>query len=322
MNRHVDISVVMGVYNGALHLRDTLDSILGQEGVSLEFIIVNDGSSDASPQILEEYASRESRIRVIHQENQGLTRSLIKGCAAARGTYIARQDVGDVSLPQRLYLQKAALDLEADLSLVSGWTEYCGPEWEFLYTIKGAGLAESPTSIISVDAEHGVVDGPTHHGSATFRRSAYEKAGGYRPEFYYGQDWDLWYRLADLGKFQTITRTLYRARLLPNSISAGNKKRQERIAALSLAALRKRRRRLSEQDILDLARRIRPDEQRWGKARSNAPGLYFIGECLRRNDDTRALAYFNQSLKESPLFIKSWVRIFQAKLNLSLSRPK
>src|SRR5919197_1200716 len=105
MSDSPEVSVVMSVYNGAANLRETIDSILNQEGVSLEFIIVNDGSTDESPRILAEYAERDLRINIIRQENQGLTRALIRGCAAAQGTYIARQDTGDISLPGRLIQQ-------------------------------------------------------------------------------------------------------------------------------------------------------------------------------------------------------------------------
>src|SRR5262245_3000266 len=100
MNTVPDVSVVMSVYNGADRLHETIESILSQDGVSLELIIVNDGSTDGSEIVLDKYARREQRLRILHQGNQGLTRALIAGCAAARGEYIARQDAGgDISLP-------------------------------------------------------------------------------------------------------------------------------------------------------------------------------------------------------------------------------
>ena len=82
-----EVSVVMSVYNGASHLRASIDSILQQDGVDFEFIIVDDGSTDESPSILDDYAARDARIRLIHQENQGLTKALIRGCAEARGKF-------------------------------------------------------------------------------------------------------------------------------------------------------------------------------------------------------------------------------------------
>lgn len=315
MNATPDISVVMSVYNGAAHLIETCESILSQEGVNLELIVVNDGSTDLSGEMLEKYAARERRLHVIHQANLGLTKALMKGCSVAQAEYIARHDVGDVSQPQRFLLQKAALDLEPDVSFVSSWTEFYGPQWEFLYTYKGTGVALTPTSIISEAEKHGVIDGPCHHGSVMFRKTSYDKCGGYRREFYYGQDWDLWYRLGESGKYQVIPQTLYRVRVFPNSISLDNKSKQTALSKLSLAAMRHRRKRLSENDILAEALRI-GREPKMKMRGTRAPGLYFIGECLRRNGDNRSLAYFQESIRVQPFLIKSWIRIAQCKAAL------
>lgn len=309
-----EISVVMGVYNGEAYLRESLDSVLGQEGVNLELVVVDDGSSDGSVKILRDSADVDERVRVIEQENQGLTRALIRGCTAARGKYIARQDVGDVSHPQRMALQKALLDEDNSLAFVSSWTEFCGPNWEFLYSAMGKGVATSPIYLTPDAEELRVTDGPTHHGSVMFRKSDYIKAGGYRAEFYYGQDWDLWYRMAEVGKFQIIEKPLYKARVLPSGISTNNKVQQEALAVLSMAALRQRMRGLPEEGILEQAKALRPKGVKVSGRKSNTEGLYFIGECLRRNGDRRALGYFKQSVRDSPLFLKAWVRLFQCHL--------
>src|SRR5258708_7128795 len=202
------ISVVMGVYNGAGTLAGTLDGILAQTYRDFECIVVDDGSTDETPHILAEYAARDSRIRVITQPNAGLTRALIAGCAAASGQYIARHDAGDLSDPRRFELQVHALDADPELVFVSCWTEYAGPDLERLYTARGAGMAVKSSRIVDLRCEHGVTDGLTHHGSVMFRRDAYERTGGYRPQFFYGQDWDLWYRLAEQGAFQIIPEAL------------------------------------------------------------------------------------------------------------------
>src|SRR5262249_28869076 len=223
MNLYPEVSVVMSVYNGASHLAGTLDSILSQEDVEFEFIVVNDGSSDKSGQILDEYAQRDSRLRIIHQENNGLTRALIRGCDAARGEFIARQDAGDISLPGRLKSQAVVLRDRDDCVFVSCWTDVIGPKGEFLYTSRGTGVASSPINVLSPQAEWGVVDGPSHHSSVMFRAKQYASCGGYRPEFYFGQDWDLWYRLSSLGTFCMLQRRLCICRLTPGAISASRK---------------------------------------------------------------------------------------------------
>jgi Glycosyl transferase family 2 len=229
-----DISIVMSVYNGADRLRETMESVLSQEGVSLEFIVIDDGSTDGSGATLDNYARRDARIRILYQENQGLTHALIRGCEAAKGKYIARQDADDISLPNRLRLQKSVLDQHEDCAFVSCWTSMIGPMDEYLFTSKGKGLASSPIRMLSKRGEKWrVIDGPTHHGSVMFRREAYVRAGGYRAAFHYAQDWDLWYRLAALGTFAMVERYLYRGRITPDSISSLRRDQQVAYARLS-----------------------------------------------------------------------------------------
>src|SRR6185436_4545819 len=155
-------------------LRETLDSILAQEGADFELIAVDDGSTDGSGEILDEYAARDSRVRVLHQENRGLTQALIAGCAAANGTFIARHDAGDRSASDRLRKQRALFDREPRLVLAACTTEITGPRGEHLYFSRPDAVASQPIAIIDASKPHGRVAGPVHHGSAMFRRDAYE----------------------------------------------------------------------------------------------------------------------------------------------------
>ena len=304
----VDVSVVMSVYNDAAVLQATLDSILGQEGVAFELIAIDDGSTHGSAGILDRAAARDDRVRVIHHENRGLTRELMAGCAIARAPYSARHDAGDLSAPDRLAKQERLLKRDSSLAFVSCWTRFVGPEIEPLWVMRGSGVAEQPVDILDPARQHGVIDGPTHHGSVMFRRDAYERSGGYRAEFYYGQDWDLWYRLAAAGRFQIVPEVLYTARVTPSSISGANREQQETLARLSRAALLARIRGAPEEPILRLAAAIRP--ARRGGRGSHARGLYFIGEALRRNGDVRARRYFDQAIRTwpSPRIVAGWLR--------------
>jgi glycosyltransferase involved in cell wall biosynthesis len=315
-----DISIVMGVYNDAPVLSATMESILYQKMADFEFIIVNDGSTDTTAEILHNYAKCDFRIRVIAQDHSGLTQALIRGCAEARGEYIARQDAGDISLPGRLRRQKEALDANPELAFVSSWTEFCGPAGELLFLEKGTGRAAEPMDILDYENAKGVIDGPASHASVMFRRNAYIKAGGYRPEFYYAQDWDLWYRMAEIGKFQMIAQTLYRMMLVPGSISANNYKRQSLIGQLARDALQLRRDGLSEETVLDKAKLIRPGANNHASRVNDAAWLYFIGECLRRNGDTRAYAYLKKSIAKNPFSPKPWIRIIQLLFSLITRR--
>lgn len=306
------ISVVMGVYNGSATLPETLDSILTQTEREFELVVVDDGSTDATPEVLAAYAARDPRIQILTQQNTGLTRALIAGCAAARGTYIARHDAGDLSHPRRLAEQKRLLDADPTILFVSCATQYCGPKLEPLWIAHPSGAALSPERIIDLTGSTHLTDGPTHHGSVMFRRDAYERAGGYRAAFYYGQDFDLWYRLAQQGKFQTIDETLYTARVTPDSITAAARERQEAIATLSWEALLVRMRGESDAEILKRVVAIARAPQ--NALCRRAAGLYFVGEMLRQNGDRRASRYLLQSISACPLLIRAWVRYLQSLL--------
>jgi glycosyltransferase involved in cell wall biosynthesis len=310
-----EVSVVMSVYNGASDLADTIESVLSQDGLEFEFVVVNDGSRDKSGQILNEYAQRDSRIRVLNQQNTGLTRALIRGCDAARGEFIARQDAGDISLPGRLQSQAAILREQRNCVFVSCWTDVVGPKGEFLYTVRGTGSASTPINILSQQAEWGVVDGPTHHSSVMFRGKEYALCGGYRPEFYFGQDWDLWYRLASLGTFCTLQRRLCVCSVKLGSISASRKSEQESFALLSRKALRARQVGLSDQPLLDEARELSSSVKRLTNGRRDrAATNYFVGKCLLDNSNKSSFRYLLASVKEYPLNFGAWVNLTRSLL--------
>src|SRR6266852_4656567 len=215
MNNTPEVSVVMSVYNGSTDLRTSVDSILSQEGVTLELIVVNDGSTDHSANILEEYASSDERVRVISQQNQGLTRALVVGCAAARGEYIARLDAGDISLPGRLIKQLNAISENPDSAFVSCGTRFVGPKGEYLYDVS-RDATEATTHLLTLNADE--ISGPSSHPSTLFSRSLYERVGGYRSAFYFAQDLDLWIRLAEHGRHVVIPEILYETSVTVESI--------------------------------------------------------------------------------------------------------
>ena len=104
------ISVLLSVYNGERFIEQSIKSILAQTFLNFEFIIVNDGSTDNTLKVINKYKLIDKRIRVVNQENQGLTASLVTGVKIAGGVYIARQDVDDVSLPNRFEKQYKAME--------------------------------------------------------------------------------------------------------------------------------------------------------------------------------------------------------------------
>jgi len=298
----------MSVYNGARHLRESVESILEQGSVDFEFVIINDGSTDESGPILAEYAARDHRVRLINQQNTGLTRALIRGCAAARGEFIARQDADDVSMPERLRSLARLLSSDKRILFASSWTRYIGPEGE---------LIEEVTR--PIDPGAATCDllnrrmGPPAHGSVMFRKDAYARVGGYRKEFYYGQDSDLWLRLAERGLVAYVPKFLYAFRLRPDSISSANRDLQRQFGDIGRLCLAARHRGEPEAALLAAAAELRDHvvsggEVRPGHHRRLAAGYYFIGAGLAARRDPRAAAYLWQAARTNPLHWRAWIR--------------
>jgi glycosyltransferase involved in cell wall biosynthesis len=293
------VSVVMGVRNGGDSLAATLASLSSQEGVSLEIIVVNDGSTDGTAAILEAHAAADPRLRVLERQGRGLTRSLIEGCQAARGPFIARQDAGDISLPGRLRRQLRCLEENPEASFCSTHSRQVVPEGATarVYAPEPWELADGLT-------------GPASHGSVMMRRSAYERAGGYRPMFYFAQDIDLWSRMVELGSHLVVPEVLYEATLSPGSISGSRRREQEEFHGLIVAATRARRSGQEEAPWLEqaeiLAERCRggtPDPRR------QADGAYFIGACLAGEHPDVARRYLRQALTLNPWHVKARLRL-------------
>ena len=146
-----------------------------------------------------------------------------------------------------------------------------------------------------------------------FRRGAYVRAGGYRPDFYYGQDWDLWYRLAELGTFARVAETLYTAPIFVDSLAAEGRMQQNRIAEISRAASAARQRGESEAPMLAQAEAIARAPSTKSRRR-RAVGPYFVGAALVRNRDPRARRYLARAQAAWPFSVRTWIRWLQSLL--------
>ena len=309
-----DVSVVMSVYNARKHLSDAIEGILDQEGISLEFIIVDDGSSDGSSAMLDEYARRDRRIRLIRQQNTGLTKALIRGCAEARASFVARQDADDVSLPGRLAAQAALLRRDDTLAFVSCGVEVIGPRGEVLLVPERPAEAEVATSLFRKR-----MLGP-EHGSVMFRKDRYQQVGGYRAELYYAQDNDLWLRLATVGRLAYAPGILYKLRISPDSISGRLHPVKVPFARVIDELHEARLAGRSEQPILEKAASL-PTSLTGPKRTSSSEHVtsYFIARCLMRRADRRALSYVVDAIRKRPLYLRAWLSLPSA-LWLSLTR--
>jgi glycosyltransferase involved in cell wall biosynthesis len=296
----------MSVFNGGASLPATVESILSQEGCEFEFVVVNDGSTDQSGHWLDDRARQDRRLRVIHQRNTGLTRALIRGCAEARGEFIARQDCGDVSLPGRLQRQREILVSRPEVAMSGGAVRFVGPANESLFEVARPG--ESLHEGLAVLDLHRI-EGPPHHGATMFRASAYRTVGGYRSDFVVAQDIDLWLRLCEIGLCIGDDAIVYQAKLEPGSISMRRRPEQFQLASLAIACAKLRRQGRNDAALLN-GQSLPPSTARTAtRAMDRARFYYFVASCLRKTDRNASRRYHWMAVREWPWFAKSWLRL-------------
>jgi glycosyltransferase involved in cell wall biosynthesis len=212
----------MSVYDGASYLEKSIESILNQTFKDFEFIIIDDGSTDNSWEILNSYANQDHRIKLFKNEvNLGLTKSLNKGLALAQGDYIARQDADDISLPQRFEKQVARLGQNSDIVLASCNIELIDAEGKPFQTVK---RACAPALVAWYLLFYNHLAG---HSQVMFRRKLVEELGGYSETYRYSQDYELWCRLSKVGEIAILPDVLLQQRRHGQSVSAEKRQDQE-----------------------------------------------------------------------------------------------
>jgi glycosyltransferase involved in cell wall biosynthesis len=181
------VSVVMPVYNSELYVAEAIESILTQTFTDFEFIILNDGSTDKSREIIQKYADRDSRIIFLdHTDNTGYVVRLNQGIAQARGEYVARMDNDDISYPTRFAKQVAYLDSHPRIALVGSSTD----------TLKDGVVAKGWT-LRATPAEtsvHFLFTNYVMHPTVMMRKTMIPKEG-YDMSFYIAEDFELWTRI-------------------------------------------------------------------------------------------------------------------------------
>jgi hypothetical protein len=226
------VSVVVSVRDGAAFLEQALESVLSQTLHELELIVVDDGSTDRTPEILAAFAARDNRVRVLQPEGSGVTAALNQGCAAAAATYIARFDGDDVALPDRLSRQAELLDAHPNVGLVGG----------AYFSIDAAGRRgatfKPPTGDAALRARLSRYN-VFAHPAATFRRAAFEEVGGYR--LAEAEDYDLWLRISERWQVASLAEPVLAYRQHGSQISL-TRAREYALAALAARTAAARRR--------------------------------------------------------------------------------
>lgn len=226
------VSVLMSVYNGAAWMREAVESILAQRASDFEFIVIDDGSTDATPDLLAGFHDR--RLRVERHPRAGLTRSLNTALRLATAPLVARMDADDVALPDRLARQLAFLGSHPEVGLLGTGCHEIAPSGEVLRTIR------PPTEDAAIRGAL-IRRNPFVHSSVVMRREALEAAGGYDETLPVAQDYDLWMRMSCVTRMANLPEPLVLRRLTPGRVtSARDTDRLKAEVTIKLRALRSR----------------------------------------------------------------------------------
>jgi glycosyltransferase involved in cell wall biosynthesis len=201
-------SVIMPVYNGEKYLKQAVESVLRQTLPDFEFIILDDGSTDETYSVLEEFARQDARIRLYQNEkNLGLSRTLNLGLEQARSEYIARMDADDICLPERLEKQVAFMDAHPEIGICGTWVETIGDNAGRIWQ-----LPEDHEAIYACI----LFTNCLAHPSVMIRRDVLRAHNlWYDVRAYYTEDYDLWSRALPMVRFANLPEILLRYRFHP-----------------------------------------------------------------------------------------------------------
>lgn len=281
------VSVIMAVHNGARFLPQAVDSILDQSLGDIEFIVVDDRSTDETPRILTRYARRDGRIRVL-QSNSGLAAALNLGCGIAQGTYLSMMDSDDIAFPDKLERQVKFLQEHRTVAAAGG-----GVVW-----INDDGMAYGEKLYPSSNGQirQALWEAPAFcHATMVMRREAYLTIGGYRKAFPLAVDYDLELRLADLFELANIPRPVLYHRVHLGQVTF----QQRRLQALSSLAAQMSAgfRRLDRRDPIEDADTVTEQLLRdWGVDERSLNG-YLVASLLASAGTMMQAGYLDRALQ-------------------------
>lgn len=211
------VSVILPAYNAERFIGEAIDSILAQTYRDFELIIISDGSTDLTPDIIRQYAKKDKRIRFFNnRKNRGLIYVLNMGLRKVRGEYIARMDADDISLPTRFEKQVAYLDANPDVGVLGTLIQGFG-------LLNQLGLQRP-----QVELSDFITDNYVAHPSVMIRRSVMRKYGfKYNPDYKHVEDYELWLRMVQVTKIQNIMEVLLRYRVSYDNISNVHRSEQK-----------------------------------------------------------------------------------------------
>ena len=228
------VSVVMSVFNGEEFLAEAIDSVLNQRFRDFEFVIVDDGSTDATADILSKFVLRDGRIRVLVNGKKGRAASLNLGISLANGKYVANTDADDLAMPGRLEEQVAFMERNPEVGVLGGAFELITDSGDVIDIIRHP-LEDS--QIRSAILRYN----PICHSSVILRKDVALASGGYRSLLEPSEDYDLWLRMSERSRLANLHNVLVRYRVHANQLSVRKLEHQTLCVLAASAAAAQRR---------------------------------------------------------------------------------
>jgi glycosyltransferase involved in cell wall biosynthesis len=286
------ISVVMPVFNTEKYVALSIDSVLNQSFTDFELIILDDGSSDASVHIVQEFAENDDRIRFFPLEHRGYVSLLRRGLNHCRGEFVARMDSDDISEPQRFEKQIGYLREHPDVVALGTRVVLIDPY---------GSRVEKPTHKIGheeIEAE--LLNGvgwALVHPTVMMRRDAMIKVGGYREDLMVSEDLDLFLRLAEVGKLANMEDVLLQYRQHLGSVNYTKYEQQKAVKKMIVQEAYKRRGLPMPTNWAFRERKLLPHPEqyrRWGWA------------ALRSGNLKIARRHAISAIRQAPLSLDTW----------------
>lgn len=222
------VSVIMSVYNGERYLQRAVESILAQTYKNIELIVFDDGSTDNTFAILKRFKEQNQNIHLQRlKKNIGLTNSLNKAIELSNGTYIARMDADDISLPKRLEKQVDYLERNPQVIAV-------GTAFKLIDDYGGLIKQYQFSNQHHILKWNLLFFNPICHPSVVMRASSLKLLGGYHSQYQRAQDYELWWRMSIIGELSNLTEELFIMRQHKRRVTTQYQDSQMEYAAMAV----------------------------------------------------------------------------------------
>lgn len=283
------VSVVIATYNMGKFLPEAMDSALNQTYENIEVIVIDDGSSDDTKEVIKSYLT-DTRVRYIVQENKGQSSAKNKGICESRGEYVAFLDADDIWVPEKLEMQIPVFAKAKNIGIVYArmlYIDETGRGIRILNTELFRGQISSQLFVCNF----------VGFGTAVVKRECFDRLGGFREEIRMGIDYELWLRFSTQYEFDYVDCPLLRYRVWGGQMSSNWKGRY-------LSGIQ-----IMEKFLIEFPNAIDANTQKMAWAYTYVG----FGHCMQSigNDIGGALSLYFRALRYKPNYLPAWVAILK-----------